>query len=246
LSAPGAALERERRPQTSLESAAQLTVIGGGGTASRNIVGCNRKMISLPSSALWTWMQRLGPLGPGLLGIADSAPFFHLPPGTLDVALLLLCAANHELWAYYALMTSLGTILGGFLTYRIAEKGGHDILVRKFGAERADEIHKHFEKLGFATIFGGAIAPPGFPFGPVQMAAGVVRYPRKKFFTALAAGRGLRFFSEAFLGRTYSRQMIAFFSVHSKAIMIATVAFACIGALIYSKYFHRPAKSRRG
>jgi membrane protein YqaA with SNARE-associated domain len=180
----------------------------------------------------------LGPIGLLLLGIADSGPFIDVPPGSVDTFLVLLCAGSHELWAFYALMATLGEVIGGYLTYCIAEKGGQETLEKKAGKARAEKIYKAFEKHGFITVFGGAIAPPPFPFSPVPMAAGIMQYPRRRFFLALAAGRGLRFFTEAFLGRTYGRQMIAFFSSHYQAAMYTLIALAVAGGicgLIYYK-----------
>jgi membrane protein YqaA with SNARE-associated domain len=187
----------------------------------------------------------LGPIGLLLLGIADSGPFIDVPPGSVDTFLVLLCAGSHELWAFYALMATLGEVIGGYLTYCIAEKGGQETLEKKAGKARAEKIYKAFEKHGFITVFGGAIAPPPFPFSPVPMAAGIMQYPRRKFFLALAAGRGLRFFTEAFLGRTYGRQMIAFFSTHYQAAMNTLIALAVaagIGVLIYYKHGHGQKK----
>jgi len=188
---------------------------------------------------LWNWIQRLGPYGPILLGVAGGAPFVHLPPGSVDVLLVLFCTAGHKSWAYYALMITLGEILGAYLTYRMAEKGGRAILEKKLGKERADKVHEHFEKHGFITVFSGAIAPPGFPFAPVQMAAGILHYPRKKFFTALGTGRSIRFFTEAFLGRTFGPQLIAWYSVHARPvihILLAVTVIAGIAAVLYFKY----------
>jgi len=169
----------------------------------------------------------------------DSAPFVDAPPGSADIFLILLSAASHELWAYYAFMTSVGEILGGYLTYRIAEKGGQQTLEKKVGKARAEKVYKGFAKHGFLAIFSGAIAPPPFPFTSVLLAAGIMQYPRKKFFAALASGRSLRFFIEAFLARTYGRRMIAFFSSHYKEVMYLLIAMALIagiGALIYFKH----------
>ena len=195
---------------------------------------------------MWSWIQRLGLFGLILLGIADSAPFVDAPPGSADVFLILLSVASHELWALYAFMISLGEILGGYLTYRIAEKGGQATLEKKVGKQLAEKVYKWFEKHGFIAVFIGAIAPPPFPFTSVLMAAGIMQYPRKKFFLALAAGRSTRFFTEAFLGRTYGRQMIAFFSSHYRAATYAFIALAVlvgIGAFIFFKYFRTPKKA---
>lgn len=78
------------------------------------------------------------------------------------------------------------------------------------------------------------------------MTAGAMQYPREKFLSALTLGRALRFFSVAYLARTYGRQMIGFFSRHYTSMMyflIALALAAAIGAIIYFKYY-RPKIQR--
>jgi membrane protein YqaA with SNARE-associated domain len=198
------------------------------------------------SDSVWKWIHRLG--GPGLilLGIADNAPFISSPAGSVDVFVILLSAHRHEWWAYYAFMATLGEVLGGFLTYRLAEKGGQKTLEKKVGKPRAEKLYKYFEKRGFMSVFTGAILPPPFPFTSVLMGAGVMQYPRNKFLSALTAGRALRFFAVAYLGRIYGRQMIAFFSRHYRPtmyVLIALAVMAGIVALIYFKWY-RPKAQR--
>ena len=57
------------------------------------------------------WLLRLG--GPGLilLGIADNSV---IPlPGSMDVLNIYLAARHHNLWPYYALMSTIGAVLVG-------------------------------------------------------------------------------------------------------------------------------------
>jgi uncharacterized membrane protein YdjX (TVP38/TMEM64 family) len=137
-------------------------------------------------------------------------------------------------------MATVGEVLGGYLTYGLAEKGGQETLEKKVGKPRAEKLYKHFEKHGFMTVLIGSILPPPFPFTSVLMAAGVMQYPRKKFFSALTAGRGLRFFADAFLGRIYGQKMIDFFSRHYRSalyVLIALAVMTAIGALLYYKWY---------
>jgi uncharacterized membrane protein YdjX (TVP38/TMEM64 family) len=195
----------------------------------------------------WKWIHRLG--GPGLilLGIADNAPFVSAPAGSVDVCVILF-SAHHGWWAfYYALMATVGEVLGGYITYHLAEKGGQETLEKKVGKPRAEKLYKDFEKRGFMTVFTGSMLPPPFPFTSVLMAAGVMQYPRKKFFSALTAGRALRFLADAFLGRIYGQRMIDFFSRHYRSALytlIVLTVMAGIGALVYYKWY-RPRAQRK-
>jgi membrane protein DedA with SNARE-associated domain len=67
-----------------------------------------------------------------------------------------------------------------------------------------------------------------------------MQYPRKEFFSALTAGRAVRYFGVAYLGRIYGRQVIGFFSRYYEPmlyILIALAVTAGIGALLYFKWY---------
>ena len=212
----------------------------------RSRLGTHIALFSARSDLVWTWLHRLG--GPGLLllGIADNAPFFSTPAGSVDVFVIALAAHQPHWWAYYALMVTVGEVIGGYITYRISEKGGQDTFEKKVGKARAEKLYQIFEKRGFATVFVGAILLPPFPFTPVLMAAGVMQYPRKKFYSALTGGRIVRFFGEAYLGRHYGQQMISFFSRYYHPVMyvLITIAIASgIGIAVYYLWY-RPKAQR--
>ena len=201
---------------------------------------------ALPEAA-WNWIYGLG--GPGLilLGIADNTPFMSAPPGSIDILVIMLAAHRHDWWAYYALMAALGEVIGGYLTYQLAKRGGHATLEKKVGKGRAKTIYKIFKKHGSATILISSVLPPPFPFTSVVLTAGVMQYPKSKFLAALASGRSLRFFAAAALGRIYGRQIVNVLTEHYLfmsnlliALMIATV----IGAVAYFAWY-RPKAQRK-
>ena len=197
--------------------------------------------------SVWKWIHGLG--GPGLilLGLSDNTPFVSAPPGSADVCVILLAAHHPEWWAYYAFMTTLGEVLGGYLTYRLSMKGGQQTLERKVGKARAEIIYKAFERFGSITVLAGALLPPPFPFTTVLLTAGVMQYPRKKFLPALIAGRAARFLAVACLGRIYGHQMIGFFSRNYRSLVYLLIAIgvaAGIGTLIYFLWY-RPRMRRK-
>ena len=197
-----------------------------------------------PPEAAWKWIHGLG--GPGLilLGIADNTPFMSAPPGSIDILVIVLASHHHDWWAYYALMAALGEVIGGYLTYQLAKRGGHATLEKKVGKSRAETIYKIFEKHGSATILIGSVLPPPFPFTSVVLTAGVMQYPKSKFLAALAAGRSLRFLAAAGLARIYGRQIVNVFTAHYRFmlnLLIALAITAVIGAVAYLAW-HRPKK----
>jgi membrane protein YqaA with SNARE-associated domain len=188
------------------------------------------------------WLHRLGGPGLVLLGIVDNS--FVPVPGSQDIFTILLASSHRSWWPYYAFMSTVGAMLGGYLTYRLAEKGGEETLEKKIGKQRAQKVYKKFEKRGFTSIFVGAILPPPFPIVPVLMAPGVLHYPSRKFLGALGLGRGVRYFAVAYLGHVYGDSIIGFFARYEQPViysLIALAALAGIGALLYFKYY-RPRR----
>lgn len=206
----------------------------------------------LVASGIWKWVLRFG--GPGLIviGIIDNSA---IPiPGGMDISVLLLTAHHREWWPYYGAMATVGAVLGGYLTYRIAQKGGKVGLERKVGQKRAEKVYRKFEKGGYSTVIIGSILPPPFPIVPVLMAAGVMQYSRKKFLVALTIGRGIRFFVVAFLGKLYGTSIASWLGRYYRPLLYVFIALGVasgIGALLYFKWYRprhqqaRPSQNRK-
>jgi len=184
------------------------------------------------------WLRRLG--GPGLLllGIADSSIIPSV--GSMDVLTVLLAAHRREWWPYYAAMATVGSMIGSYITYILAKKGGKQALERRLSCERVDRIYQRFEKHGFLAVMVPALLPPPFPFVPFILAAGAMQYAPKRFLSALAVGRGIRFSVLAILGSIYGRHITRFFSQYYKPAL-AFVGFLIVGgaALALVQYFRR-------
>src|ERR1700732_3488953 len=105
-----------------------------------------RSLASLFSSkpqSVTHWLLHLGGIGLIPLGLIDSSV---IPiPGSMDVATILLSARDKHLWFYYAVMATVGSVLGGFVTYRLARKGGKEALARKISAKTLKRVYGIFE-----------------------------------------------------------------------------------------------------
>ncbi len=155
-------------------------------------------------------LRHLGGIGLILLGLADSSV---VPlPGSMDVLTIFLAARHHDLWWYYALMATIGSVIGGYITYSLARKGGKEAFERKLSSKKAAKVFERFERWGFGAVAVPALLPPPFPLVPFLLAAGAMQYSRKKFVAALALGRALRFTIVAGLGAMYGRHIVRFFS----------------------------------
>jgi membrane protein YqaA with SNARE-associated domain len=192
----------------------------------------------------WTWVFQLG--GPGLIvvGLIDNS---IIPiPGGMDLFTILLTAHHRAWWVYYGAMATLGAVIGGYVTYRLARKGGKASLEKKIGRRRAEGVYKKFEKGGFTTVFLGSVMPPPFPLVPVLMAAGIMQYEPRKFLTALTLGRGIRFFALAFLGRLYGTTIVHWLNRYYQPFLYALITLGILGGaatLVYFKWY-RPQRQQ--
>lgn len=197
----------------------------------------------LADSSVWTWTLRLGGIGLILVGLVDNSV---VPiPGGMDLFVVLLSARSKNLWLYYWLMAVAGAMLGGYLTYRIASKGGKEGLEKRVGKRRAAKVYKRFEKSGFSTLLIGSLLPPPFPLVPVLMAAGVLQYPPKKFLSALGAGRAIRFFILAYLGRLYGTSILSWLGRYYRPFLYVLIAAAILGSIAALVYFKHYRKKRQ-
>src|SRR5277367_5942193 len=174
--------------------------------------------------SVWGRLHRLGGWGLILLGIADNSV---VPlTGSVDVLTIWLAARHREPWPYYAMMATIGAVLGGYITYSLARKGGKEAMERRLSKRKAAKVYKRFERWGFGAIAIPAVLPPPFPFFPFLLAAGAMQYSRLKFLGALVLGRGVRYSIAAYLGLLYGTHILRFFSRYNKEAIAVLVALA--------------------
>lgn len=152
------------------------------------------------------WVVHLGGFGLILLGLMDSSV---IPlPGSMDILTVLLAARIQRFWWYYAFMATLGSVVGGYITYRLARKQGKESLGKRLSKKRMQKVTKIFERWGFGAVVVPAILPPPMPMVPFILAAGAMQYSTKKFLSAFALGRGIRFTILAFLAARYGGSLL--------------------------------------
>ncbi|HZQ19036.1 MAG TPA: VTT domain-containing protein [Terriglobales bacterium] len=189
------------------------------------------------------WIYALGGLGFIPLGLLDNSV---IPlPGSMDILIIFLSARRQQLWLYYASMATLGSVIGGFVTYRLAQKGGKETLVRRFPPHKLKRAYDIFSRWGFGAIAIPALLPPPLPMVPFLLAAGTMQYPVRKFVFALTLGRMVRYTLLAFLAARYGRQILAFIAQHSYPALFIIVSLLGAAAvalflIFVGKKQHRP------
>ena len=179
----------------------------------------------LLGSGIWSTLKQLGIAGQVLLGIADAS--------------VIPTAGSHKEWPYYAAMATLGSTLGGYLTFRLGRKGGKEALEKRVPPGKLERVYSMSHRYGFGAIMVPAIMPPPVPLSPFLIAAGAMKVPRHKFITAFSLGRFIRYGVVAFLGKLYGRQLLSFVSRYEKPILWMFVALAVAGGSAATVYFVR-------
>ena len=181
-------------------------------------------------STLVSWARRVGAPGLIVLGIVDNSA---VPiPGSQDAMTIILSAGEKTWWPYYALMATVGAVIGGYITYRLARKEGKDILEKRIPHKKAQKVYSTFQKWGFGAVVIPALLPPPLPTFPFLLAAGAMQYSRGKFITALAIGRGIRYTLLAFLAVRYGRSILAWIVEYREPILIVGISVA-VAATVY-------------
>src|SRR5580658_7787843 len=150
------------------------------------------------------WLQVVlatsGGLGLFVVGVVDSA-FLPLPIIS-DALTISLCADNPLRMPYYALMSTLGSVIGCMALYYFVRRG-EEVFLRKYEGERAARVRHWLKRNGFITTLVAALMPPPTPFKIVVIGAGVLEMPARSFFFAILIARSIRFFGEGYLAARY-------------------------------------------
>ena len=168
----------------------------------------------------------------------------------MDVLTIWLAAHQRSWWLYYAAMATAGALIGGYITYGLARKGGREAFERKLPKKKAEKVYERFERWGFWAVAVPAILPPPFPIVPFLLAAGALQYSKKKFLGALALGRGIRFTIVAGLGAHYGNHIVRFFSKYYKPALYTLIGLAVVAGIFtlmgYLRYRRKTVEESSG
>ncbi len=183
---------------------------------------------------------RAGGLGILTLGVFDSSPLV-VPLGN-DLLVLALSARYHDRMLYYAVMATLGSLIGCLVTVWLSRKGGAR-LQKVAPGRKLRSIEAYVQQHAAWTLVAASLLPPPFPFTPVVAAAAAFQYPEKKLFSYVGAGRFLRFVIEGALAIHYGRWIIR--QARSPVLedsMIALIVISIIASVISVRQWNAKGK----
>ena len=149
--------------------------------------------------------SRFAPLALGLVAFAESS-FFPIPPDTLLVPMSV--AQPRKAWTY-ALIATLGSVLGGMLGYAIGALFYDTVglwLIGLYGyGGKIAALKVFYDEWGAWFILLKGLTP--IPYKLVTIVSGLLRYDFALFVLLSVITRGARFFILALLMNRFGEQI---------------------------------------
>jgi membrane protein YqaA with SNARE-associated domain len=162
--------------------------------------------------AISAWLRNTllpyGGFGLMVLAMCDSS-FVSLPEVN-DVLLMTFAINEPEGMVKFALLTTLGSVIGCALLYAVGRKGGDTFLQKSFADEKLARIQRWYQRHGVLAVIVPSLLPPPTPFKVFVLSAGTFGISWPKFLTSIVIGRGIRYFSEGILAVVYGPAAIRF------------------------------------
>jgi membrane protein YqaA with SNARE-associated domain len=183
-------------------------------------------------AAIEAWANRVG--GIGLFTVAALDSSFLSFPQINDLLVIYLSTRRPALMPYYAGMTTLGSLVGCFLLYGFAYRGGEVFLRKRVSGKRVERGLALYQRHGLLAVVVPALLPPPTPFKLFVLLAGAARVSPWKFGLAIAIGRGIRYFGQGYLAVLYGERAVAIVQTYGREVGIGLALTAVtIGVLYY-------------
>ncbi len=188
------------------------------------------------------WASGVGGMGLFVVAALDSS--FLSFPQVNDLLVIFLSTRNPQWMPYYAAMTTAGSLLGCFILYGLAWRGGEVFLRKRFSGPRVERGLALYQRHGLLAVVVPSLLPPPTPFKLFVLLAGAARVSPWKFAGAIIIGRGIRYFGQGYLAVLYGEQAAALVKQHSAEVGIGLAALAVAAGVVY--YVVRTRRTRAG
>src|SRR6202167_5988835 len=153
--------------------------------------------------------RHLGAFGLFFLTILDSSPVPTF--GGPDILLAILVATHRDPWYECAIVATIGSTIGAYITFRLARKAGQAYLDSKFGHGKVSALLGVFKKWGTGSLVASTAIPFPFPTSLMFAAAGASDYHLGKFLAVVALSRGVRYTVIGVIADRYGRHFVRMF-----------------------------------
>ena len=177
-------------------------------------------------ASIQEWAAELGGVGLFIIALLDSS--FLSFPQVNDLLIIVLSTRFPERMPYYAGMTTVGSLIGCFLLYGVARRGGEVFLRKRLKGPYVDRAIALYQRHGLLAVVVPALLPPPVPFKVFVLLAGAASVSPVRFGIAVAVGRGIRYFGQGYLAVLYGEQAAEFMKTHGTEIGIGLALTAVL------------------
>lgn len=169
--------------------------------------------------------------GPGLFIIAFLDSSFLSFPEVNDSLVFTMVLRYPHWMAYYAGISTLGSVLGCLAIYFLARKGGDALVRRRFSGPMVDRATRLSRRYGVLALLVPSLLPPPAPFKVFVLLAGVSGVAPVPFALTIAVGRGIRYFGIGLLTIKYGPQAMDFLETNGRTLAYWLAGAAVLGAI---------------
>jgi membrane protein YqaA with SNARE-associated domain len=180
----------------------------------------------------------IGGFGIFIVTFLDSS-FLSFPEVT-DFLIIIMVVRHRERMPFYAGMATLGSVLGCLALYYVGRKGGEALLRKRFHSRLVDRATHLMQKHGGLALLVPALLPPPAPFKIFVLMGGVAEVPVTTFVTAIAVGRGARYFGEGVMALLWGEATLNYVHENGQLIAIALGVTALLGGAAWVWSRRRP------
>jgi membrane protein YqaA with SNARE-associated domain len=172
-----------------------------------------------------------GLLGLFLVSIVDSS-FVPLPvPGVTDIMIIVMAAQHANVFLLVGI-TTLGSALGGYFSFKVAHAGGVAFLEKHVPERTYKRVTGWMENHAILSVALPAILPPPMPLSPFVLAAGALDMSQKKFLTTFTISRFLRHLAAAAIGIHYGASVLHLWNLFTRKYGVAILSVIWASILI--------------
>ena len=180
--------------------------------------------------------------GPGLFVIALLDSSFLSFPDVTDVLIVVLVAKHPERFLWYTLLPTIGSIIGCYLLYSLAKRGGEAFLRKRLRERHVERAFAIFRKYGLFAVAIPSILPPPVPFKMFVLVAGAARVRTLDFLVAVTIGRGIRYIGEGVLALWYGEWALEFLRTNARAVSLWLGAIVATIAVVWMWWSRRQGR----
>jgi len=224
-----------------------MTITGATSIVADSAANTARRILAAGShrSPLLHFLFTFGLFGLFFVSIIDSS-FIPLPvPGITDIMLLLM-AARHSNWFVLVIVASVGSVIGGYVSYRVGQSGGMAFLEKRVPPRIFNLVREWMEHHAILAVALPAILPPPVPLAPFVLAAGALKMSKRKFLLAFAISRTARHIIAVGLGLYYGRHILRLWNQlsakYATTILVITWTVILISCVIAFRQLYKASK----